>query len=158
MDRDEVLRLLRALESAGVDYVLIGAAAMGMHGIVRATEDLDFLVRAARDNIEKLQVALRDAYEDDPNVDDIQADDLVGEYPAVRYFPPRGDLYLDLITRLGVMATYESVEAETKDFEGIPVRVATPAALYRLKKGTVRPSDWRDAALLKHHFDLEEDD
>ena len=32
------------------------------------------------------------------------------------------------------MATFEAVESEVKDVEGIRVRVATPAALYRLKK------------------------
>ena len=41
MDRDEILRVLRAFEEQGLEYVLIGAAAMGFHGIVRATDDLD---------------------------------------------------------------------------------------------------------------------
>ena len=31
MDREEVMRVLRAFESAGLEYVLIGAAAMGFH-------------------------------------------------------------------------------------------------------------------------------
>ena len=46
MDRDEVIDVLRAFEEQGLEYVLIGAAAMGFHGIVRATEDLDFFIRA----------------------------------------------------------------------------------------------------------------
>ena len=46
MDRDEILQVLRAFEEQGLEYVLIGAAAMGFHGIVRATEDLDFFIRA----------------------------------------------------------------------------------------------------------------
>ena len=46
MERQEVLRVLRALQDAGVEYVLIGAMAMGFHGVVRATEDVDMLVRA----------------------------------------------------------------------------------------------------------------
>ena len=37
MDRDEIMRVLRAFESAGLEYVLIGAAAMAFHGLVRAT-------------------------------------------------------------------------------------------------------------------------
>ena len=41
MDRDELLRVLRAFEAAGLDYVLIGATAMGFHGVIRATEDVD---------------------------------------------------------------------------------------------------------------------
>jgi hypothetical protein len=34
------------------------------------------------------------------------------------------------------------------------VRVATPKALYRLKKDTVRPLDRQDAAALRERFDL----
>ena len=37
--------------------------------------------------------------------------------------------------------SFETVAAETRSVEGIRVRVATPAALYRLKKDTVRPLD-----------------
>ena len=55
MDRDEVMRVLCEFESVGLEYVLIGAAAMGFHGLVRATEDLDLLIRATPENIEKLR-------------------------------------------------------------------------------------------------------
>jgi hypothetical protein len=41
--------------------------------------------------------------------------------------------------------------------EGIGVWVATPSALYRLKKATVRPLDRQDAEALKQQFDLEEE-
>ncbi len=43
MDRDEIMRALQAFQAAGLEYVLIGAAAMGFHGLVRATQDLDLL-------------------------------------------------------------------------------------------------------------------
>jgi hypothetical protein len=88
MDRDEVMRVLRAFESAGLEYVLIGAAAMGFHGLVRATEDLDLFIRATPENIEKLRAALRVAYQSDPDINNISSDDLLGEYPTVRYVPP----------------------------------------------------------------------
>ncbi|HKY27268.1 MAG TPA: hypothetical protein VJM12_04900 [Pyrinomonadaceae bacterium] len=38
------------------------------------------------------------------------------------------------------------------------VRVATPAALYRLKKGTVRLQDHADAAALRERFNLKDED
>jgi hypothetical protein len=44
MDRDEIIRVLKEFEAAGLEYVLIGASAMGFHGLVRATEDLDLFV------------------------------------------------------------------------------------------------------------------
>jgi nucleotidyltransferase AbiEii toxin of type IV toxin-antitoxin system len=157
MDRDEILRVLRAFESAGLDYVLIGATAMGFHGIVRATEDLDFFIRATPENVERLRAAFRDAYDRDANIEQISATDLLGEYPAVRYYPPTGDLYFDILTRLGEVANFETVEAEIKMIDGIQVRVATPAALYRLKKQTVRPRDHEDASVLRQRFNLTEE-
>ena len=157
MDRDEILRVLRAFEMAGLEYVLIGATAMGFHGVVRATEDIDLIIRATADNIERLRVALREVYVGDPHIEEISTADLLGDYPAVRYYPPTGDLYFDVLTRLGEAVSFESVDAETKRSEGIAVRVATPAALYRMKKGTVRAKDHQDAAALRARFGLKDE-
>lgn len=157
MDRDEILRVLRAFEASGLEYMLIGATAMGFHGVVRATEDLDLMIRATPENVERLRAALREAYAGDPHIDEITSADLLGEYPAVRYYPPTGDLYFDVLTRLGESARFETVEAETKEIAGIRVRVATPAALYRMKKGTVRAKDHEDAAALRERFHLSDE-
>ena len=142
-----MLRVLRAFDREGLDYVLIGAAAMGLHGVVRATAE----------NVERLKRAFRAAYANDPNIDEIRAEDLLGDYPAVRYYPPSGDLYFDVMTRLGEASSFETVAQEDKDIDGVRVRVATPAALYRLKKGTVRPLDRQDAEALRRRFDLKEE-
>lgn len=156
MDRDEIFRVLKAFEASGLEYVLIGAAAMGLHGLVRATEDIDLFIRATPDNVERLRIALRAAY-DDPNIDEISTADLLGEYPALRYYPPSGDLYFDVMTRLGEMASFDTVEAETKTVQGIRVPVATPMALYRLKRSTVRAKDREDAAALRVRFSLKDE-
>ena len=158
MDRDELLGLLRAFEQEALEYVLIGATAMGLHGIVRATEDADLFVRATPENLARLRTALRGVYPDDASIDEIRDSDLLGEYPSVRYYPPTGDLYLDIMTRLGEAASYDSVEKEIKLVEGIRVSVATPAALYRLKRDTLRPLDRRDAAVLAERFGLKDAD
>jgi hypothetical protein len=124
VDRDEMLRVLRAFDREGLDYVLIGAAAMGFHGVVRATEDLDIFIRATAENIDRLKRAFRAAYADDPNIEEIQASDLLGEYPAVRYYPPDGDLYFDVMTRLGTAASFETTAEESRALGGIHVSVA----------------------------------
>jgi len=157
MDRDEIMRVLRAFEAAGLEYVLIGAAAMGFHGLVRATEGLDLFIRATAENIEKLRAAFRAVYEGDPHINDISAADLLGEYPSVRYVPPSGNLYFDVMTRLGEVASFETIEAEVKEEDGTHIRVATPAALYRMKKGTIRAQDQVDAAALRERFKLKEE-
>lgn len=114
VDRDELVRVLRAFESAGLEYVLIGATAMGFHGLVRATEDVDLFVRATPENIERLRRAFRSAYAGDPHVDDIRTEDLLGEYPAVRYYPPTGDLFFDVLTRLGDAASFDTSRPRSK--------------------------------------------
>jgi len=157
VDQEQVIRVLRAFAAAGLEYVLIGAAAMGFQGVARATADLDLFIRATSENIERLRSALRQAYDDDPNINDISASDLPGEYSIVRYYPPTGDMYFDILTRLGEIANYETVDAETKEIEGTTVRVATPMALYRLKKGTIRAQDRVDAEVLRQHFNLRDE-
>lgn len=63
-------------------YAIIGAVALNLHGLARATEDLDILVEPEAGNIERLKLALHDAI-DDPDIEGITAADLLGEYPAV---------------------------------------------------------------------------
>jgi hypothetical protein len=158
VDRDEIVRVLRAFEAEALEYVLIGATAMGFHGVVRATEDVDLFIRATPDNVERLRSAFRKAYDSDPHIEQISAADLLGDYPALRYYPPTGDLYFDVMTRLGDAASFETVDREVKEIDGTRVSVATPAALYRLKKGTVRAKDRQDAAMLRERFHLSEED
>lgn len=157
MERDELLRVLRAFESEGLEYVLIGATAMGFQGLIRATEDVDLLMKATPENVQRLRRSFRMVYGEDPSIDEIRESDLLGEYPAVRYYPPEGDLFFDIITRLGEVASYDTVEAEIKEVEGIRVRVATPVALYLLKRNTVRPLDHQDAAALRQRFNLKDE-
>lgn len=156
MDRDEILRVLRAFNEAGLEYALIGATAMGFHGLVRATEDVDLMIRPTADNVERLKTALRAVY-GDPHIEEIAAADLLGEYPAVRYYPPTGDLYFDVLTRLGEAVSFDGLETEVKRIDDLAVPVATPAALYRMKRGTVRAKDHQDAAVLRERFDLAEE-
>lgn len=157
MERDELLRVLREFESEGLEYVLIGATAMGFQGLIRATEDVDLLMKATPENLRRLRRAFRASYGEDPTIDEIREADLLGDYPVVRYYPPSGDLFFDIMTRLGELASFDTVEAEVKEVEGIRVKVATPAALYRLKKDTMRPLDRQDAAALRERFNLKDD-
>ena len=157
VDRDGLIRVFRALDQGGVEYTLVGSAALGMHGIIRGTEDLDLLIKASGENVQRIVAALQSAYRDDPSIAGIQADDLLGDYPVVRYYPPSEQFCLDLIAGIGDKETFESVEAATMEYRGVRIRVATPAALHRLKRGTLRPVDRQDAAALRANFDFEED-
>lgn len=147
--------LLAAFEREGVRYVLIGSMAMAAHGVVRATRDIDFFVRAEADDVERLKRALRSVF-DDASIDEIHTEDLAGDYPVIQYAPPAGDYTIDLIARLGEAFAFDDLDAEPLEIDGVRVMVATPATLYRMKRDTVRPQDRVDAATLRERFHLEE--
>lgn len=152
-DLEEALRIIESFNQSGVEYAIFGGVALNLHGIIRATEDLDVFVRAESSNIERLRTALRAVW-NDPEIDGITAEDLLGEYPAVRYGPPDGNIYLDIVTRLGDAFGWKDLEVESKIIEKVNVRVVSPATLYRMKKDTVRPQDRADAAALAREFDV----
>lgn len=155
MEWDAVMRVLAALEAAKVDYIIIGGVAVNLHGIVRATEDIDLFIAPVADNVTRLRAALHSVY-DDASIDEITADDLCGDYPAVRYVPPGNGPPMDILTRLGERFRYTDVEGERYDVDGLAVTVATPETLYRMKRGTVRPLDHADAARLAEAFGFDE--
>lgn len=151
-----VRRVLAALEREGVRYVIFGAAALNLHGLARFTEDLDLFIEPDRANIDRLTRALRSVF-DDSHIDDISADDLLGEYPAIQYVPPDGTFHIDLLTRLGDAFEFGDLEVVRLPFENITVPVASPATLYRMKRNTVRLKDKADAELLRQRFGLKDD-
>lgn len=153
MDLDRVFQILRAFEREGVRYVLVGGVALTIHGLVRATQDIDFFLPPDPDNVERVKAALKSVFSD-PEIDTISAADLAGDYPTIRYGPPNELFVIDLIARLGTAFRYEDLEAEERVIEGVRVRVATPATLYRMKKDTIRPIDRADAEALKRRFGL----
>lgn len=158
MTIDEARDILAALVGEGVEFVLIGSMAMAVQGLPRATYAIDFFVSPAKENIERLKRALRALY-DDPNVDEIDAAELARDYPAVEYVPPHSRYSMDILTRLGEAFRYEDLLAgsEVVRIGDLPVRVATPHMLYRMKRETVRPQDRADAARIRAAFDLEGD-
>jgi hypothetical protein len=155
MDKASVFRVIRALATHGVLYKIIGGVALNLQGIPRTTQDLDLFVSPDEENVQKLIRALKDVF-NDPELDLISAEDLQGDYPAIRYVPPQGSFCIDILSRLGQMYSYEDVEAEIKIFEGLEMVVATPRMLYAMKKDTVRPQDRADALRLKNDFEIEE--
>ncbi len=157
MTPQEARAVFRALVDEGVDFVVIGAMAMAAQGLPRATQDLDLFLAPTHDNVEALKRALAGLF-DDPTVDEITADDLLGDYPAVEYVPPHGRYWIDILTRLGDAFSWQDVstQAENLHLGDLVVRVATPRLLYAMKKDTVRLQDRADAARIRAAFDLED--
>ena len=153
MTFEEARAILAAFARERVAYVVVGSMAMAAQGLPRATRDLDVFIEPSRENVDRLKRALKGLF-DDPNVDQIDAAELIGDYPAVEYVPPHGRYSLDILTRLGEAFRWEDLESEELDVGGLGVRVATPRMLFRMKKDTVRPQDWADAERIRHAFGL----
>src|SRR5690348_12170815 len=155
MEYELTRRVLAALNAHGVAYKVFGAVALNLHGLARATQALDIFIAPDVANIERLRAALRSVF-DDPHVDEITADDLLGAYPAVRYVPPTGEFYIDILTRLGEAFAYDQLEAQVIDLGGVPVTLVTPRTLYEMKRNTVRTKDRAGAEALARRFKLED--
>ena len=154
MDFEKILAFLKALRGEQVEYVLVGAIALTVHGIVRATQDVDLFIRPEENNIQRFRAALMSLFPEDTSIQELSAADLTGVYPVIRYISPDGSLVIDVMSRLGEMFSYESLQFEERSYAGVIVRVATPATRYEMKKGTQRLQDRADAAALKEAFDL----
>jgi len=56
----EFKEFLKSLNSNGVEYLLIGGYAVGIHGHIRATNDLDVWVNISQENATRIDHALRE--------------------------------------------------------------------------------------------------
>ena len=56
----DFLDFIACLDEQHVDFVLVGAYALGLHGVVRATGDLDILYRRSRANVRRLLAAMQE--------------------------------------------------------------------------------------------------
>ena len=83
----DTAKLLRLLNERSVDYVVIGAMALPMHGYARATLDIDVFIRASSANAEHTLEALAEFGYD---VHDVSADDLRTKKVLIRQYrrPP----------------------------------------------------------------------
>lgn len=142
----EFLKVVKAMEDEGVDYILIGGFAVILHGLPRFTVDMDFFVKMAENNIQKLRKALYQTFEDS-EIEELTFDELQ-RYPVIRYGTPNG-FHIDIMAQLGETAIYEDLEYEIMEVEGQKIKVATAESLLKLKEGTMRPEDKADAVFLK---------
>jgi hypothetical protein len=155
IDFNRVLSIVEAFNRESVEYKVFGGVAVNFHGLPRTTEDVDFFVDPSPENVVRIKRALRSLW-DDPNLDEIQEDDFIGDYPSFNYEPPNEKFGIDVVSRLGEAFKYDDLAEETHEISGIPVRLVTPDTLYRMKRDTVRDKDKLDAMNLRRRFNLKD--
>ena len=150
----DVLDVLKALEREGVRYAVFGGVAMAAHGLDRGTRDLDLFLSPEPENVVRLKRALQSVYHD-PAIDEFDAEELAGDYPAIQYGPPVVEFTIDLVTRLGEAFAFADLEVQRTRLGDVEFAVVTPRTLYAMKRDTVRPQDAVDAARIRRKFDVE---
>jgi hypothetical protein len=136
---DLLLKLLERFASEGVEYVLVGGQAVRLNGFLRATEDVDVLLRPTRENGERVKRALGFLSSAD-ELDPAWFEQAMGEPENIRV---ADDLLIDLLFAANG-ETYESVQSFVRELvvENVPVRVLNIDGLLRTK------TDYRDKDLI----------
>jgi hypothetical protein len=140
---EDVVRICRALNQAEARYLLIGGFAVVAHGAGRFTKDIDLLVDDAPANVARVRQALSVLAD---NAASEVGDEDVRRHVVVRI---ADEVIVDLMGRAcGVGYAEAAGDAETLERDGVPIRVASPRTLIRLKD-TPRPQDALDRAFLE---------
>ena len=131
---------LELLNSRGVDYVIVGAHSLALHGRPRYTGDLDVLVRSTPENARLLVDILNEfgfAESGFQELDFLKTEQLIQLGRA----PTR----IDLLTSISGVSSEEAFAGRiSAEFDGIPVYVLAKDALIRNKRAVGRLQDLAD--------------
>lgn len=138
-------KLLAALSAGNVDYILVGGLAVALCGFVRATEDVDILVRVDDENIQRLLDVLANFGQGAAAELDVK--DFAMEEGAIRVIE---DFPLDIFTQMSGYR-YEDLAPMTasQQVNDHAVHHLSIEGLITLKEDSLRPKDQLDVQALK---------
>lgn len=149
MTEFDLRSLLQALHEREVEFVVIGGVAVGAHGFIRGTEDLDVVPDPDADNLERLARALTDLESILPTAGK-RPFSFDGDFGVIR----RGGNVtattkfggLDVVQRAAGVPSYSQLAEDAVESEllGIPVRVCSLARLRAMKQAQNRTRDRLD--------------
>jgi hypothetical protein len=141
----DFLDMLSEFLAAGVEFLLVGGHALGRHGYVRATDDLDLWVRSSPENAQRVWRALAafGAPLNGLTPADFHAPELVFQIGV----PPNR---IDIMTSIdGVLFDAAWGRRSMLDIEDLKVPVIGRDDLILNKKSTGRKKDEADAEALE---------
>lgn len=149
-DHLDIDALLRALSEGDVQFVLIGGLAVGMHGAVRATKDVDIVPSPDRQNLDRLAAVVRSVAGRQIGVDTEflphQATDANGLEAGGSFQLATRHGQLDILQEGGAIPPYEELSraALETEYEGLRLRYCSREHLIAMKRRAARPLDLRD--------------
>jgi predicted nucleotidyltransferase len=160
MRRASVETLARALNDAGVQYLVVGGLAVIAHGYGRLTQDVDLVVRLDPESVRRAFQALEGlGYR--PLVP-VTAEGFADAGQRARWIAEKGMTVLNFHSARHPETRVDLFVTEPFDFQeeyrqalveemapGVPVRIVRLAALLRLKATAGRPQDMADIAELR---------
>jgi hypothetical protein len=136
--------MLQLLIEEGVDFILVGAYALGVHGYPRATGDIDIWVKTNRKNSKKLYAVLTrfGAPIDQIKMSDFATEGIIYQIGVI----PRR---IDITTQIDGV-TYEEADKDRMivEVEGLKLPVLSLEKLIKNKMATGREKDKLDVRLL----------
>ena len=140
---EDLVNLALALNQSCAEYIIIGGMAMIQQGFVRATEDIDLLVRTTHENEAKVIKALMSL--PDQAVQEIQPGDL-DQYEVIRI---ADEIVVDLMkSACGIDYDKAKKGIVMVDIQGVTIPFAGADLLLQLKQ-SIRPKDQLDADFLR---------
>ncbi|MCH8853560.1 MAG: hypothetical protein IID41_13045 [Planctomycetes bacterium] len=137
--------MLSAFTAEGVEYLLVGAQALAVHGVPRATGDLDLWVRATPENASRVLAALRrfGAPLDQVSAADFASEDVVFQIGVA---PHR----IDLVTSIEGIEFKDAVTRRTTTvIQDLQIPVLGRDDFIANKRAVGRPKDLADIASLE---------
>jgi hypothetical protein len=147
-DRFEPERIVAALNREGVRYVIVGGLAVGAHGVVRATRDLDLVPDAEPDNMDRLARVLSDLGGRHPVADELTGAALARPV-SLKLQTRTGEVHV--LNRMPGTPAFSELEADRLLVEvatGVEAPICSLAHLRAMKRASDRPRDAVDLAEL----------
>jgi predicted nucleotidyltransferase len=143
---EDVKKLARLLNEAGVQYALVGGYAIAAHGFNRFSEDIDILVNPDAENSRRWVLALSEL--PDHATRELAADSDVFANDARYALRVNDEITIDIMPSIAGY-TWKEMQShiETIDLDGVPLPLLNLEGLLLTKQGA-RPKDQMDAALL----------
>lgn len=140
---EDLTKICAALNREGARYILIGGFAVIAHGLERPTKDIDFLIDASEENMERIKRAL--AVLPDNAVREVKPDEI-DRYDVIRI---ADEVVVDLMAKAcGIRWEDAAHDSEILELDGVEIPIAGIETLIKTKQ-TVRPHDAADREFLE---------